>query len=121
MIDIPDSILPKNDQGQTVCPRCRNVASACTCPAPEPARPKTSAGPGLGNVYVRLEKSGRSGKAVTVVRRLPADENLLAALARELKMKAGCGGTYYIGEDGGTIELQGDRQRSARDFFKNKR
>jgi translation initiation factor 1 len=110
MIDIPDSIFPLNAAGQPVCPKCRKVLKECDCPGITPKPKKTVP----FKPYIRLEKSGRQGKTVTVIRRLPRDEQCLIQLARELKVKTGSGGTYYIGEDGGTIEIQGDHQDTAR-------
>jgi translation initiation factor 1 len=110
MIHIPDSIFPLNDAGQPVCPKCRKVIRECTCPSGEP--PPRKALP--FTPYIRLEKSGRQGKSVTVVRRLPRDEGFLKQLARRLKAETASGGTYYIGEDGGTIEVQGDHQAAVR-------
>jgi translation initiation factor 1 len=111
MINIPDSIFPLNAAGQPVCPKCRKVLKECDCPGgiePElkkkvPFRP-----------YIRLEKSGRQGKSVTVIRRLPRDEATLRKLARELKLETASGGTYYVDGEGGTIEIQGDHQAAAR-------
>lgn len=67
-----------------------------------PARPAKH-----GKVHLRIEKSGRSGKTVTVlfgpgVERInePAREELLKALKGSL----GCGGAA----EGATLELQGD-------------
>jgi translation initiation factor 1 len=110
MIHIPDSIFPLNDAGQPVCPKCCKVLKGCTCPSGEPPPKKAAA----FTPYIRLEKSGRQGKSVTVIRRLPGDEKVLKELARELKARTASGGTYYIGEDGGTIEVQGDHQAAVR-------
>jgi translation initiation factor 1 len=119
MIDIPDAVFPTNDQGQAICPKCRRVVKECTCPVWEPATPKPAAGDrGFGNVYIRLEKSGRSGKTVTVIRRLAVEEKFLSELERALKKKTGSGGTHYVEEDGGTIEIQGDKEKAVREFFK---
>jgi translation initiation factor 1 len=69
---------------------------------PEPAKPKKP-----GKVHARIEKSGRSGKTVTVLfgegveRMHPAErEDLL----KSLKNTLGCGGAVVEF----TLELQGD-------------
>jgi translation initiation factor 1 (eIF-1/SUI1) len=64
-----------------------------------------------GTVHLRIEKSGRGGKTVTVlfgpgVEALGADER--AALLRSLKAALGTGGTQ--GADAGTLEVQGDER-----------
>ncbi|MBF0121777.1 MAG: hypothetical protein HQL21_00030 [Candidatus Omnitrophica bacterium] len=71
MIDIPDSFLPQDSNGLVLCPKCKRVATSCDCPVFDPIVPK-------GNPLkpiIRLEKSGRKGKVVTVIQRLPRDES----------------------------------------------
>ena len=53
---------------------------------------------------LRLEKSGRGGKTVTVVYDLPRNQAFLKDVAGELKRACGTGGTVV--DD--TLELQGD-------------
>jgi len=110
MINIPDSIFPLNSAGQPVCPKCRKVLKECDCPGIEPVPKK----PVSFRPYIRLEKSGRQGKSVTVIRRLPRDEATLRKLAKELKVQTASGGTFYVDGEGGTIEIQGDHQETAR-------
>ncbi|MCE0523797.1 MAG: translation initiation factor [Methylacidiphilales bacterium] len=83
-------------------------------PPPEPAkRAKTSRLPVLknsrGRLVLRREKKDRGGKVVVVVSgfaELPgANSVMIADLARELKGKLGCGGSF----DRHEIVLQGDR------------
>ncbi len=61
-------------------------------------------------VIFKLEKSGRGGKTVTVLERLPKNEAWLKDFAKELKAKCGTGGTHLIGPDFGIIEIQGDKR-----------
>ncbi len=61
-------------------------------------------------VIFKLEKSGRGGKTVTVLERLPKNEVWLKDFAKELKAKCGTGGTHLIGPDFGIIEIQGDKR-----------
>jgi translation initiation factor 1 len=76
-----------------------------TAKAPKPAVPKNS----LGRLVLRREKKDRAGKIVVVVSGfadLPgANSVMVADLARELKGKLGCGGSF----DRREIVLQGDR------------
>jgi translation initiation factor 1 len=59
---------------------------------------------------LRLEKKGRSGKAVTVVAGLPRNRAFLAVLAAELKRACGTGGTAADG----AVEMQGDQRERLR-------
>ena len=59
---------------------------------------------------LRIEKSGRDGKTVTVVDGLPKNRALLKQLASELKQACGSGGTT-----GDThVEIQGDQRDAIR-------
>lgn len=94
---------------------------------PGPVEPESGAGgsgevendtlPGgkLGRVAFRKEKSGRSGKTVTVAFGFleTISEGQLERLAREARQALGCGGTL----SGREIELQGDVVDRARVFF----
>jgi translation initiation factor 1 len=79
-------------------------------PASTPSPPKAEASAAektFARAVVRLERSGRGGKEVTLVERLP-----LAAKDRDVWLKAlksalGCGGVV----DGETLVLQGDQRR----------
>ncbi len=113
MIHIPDSIYPKDFNGHALCPRCRKLVAQCVCPSLEPAKPKQ---PKI-KPTIRLDKSGRKGKVVTLIGALPRNEAYLKDLASQLKAKTGSGGTFYVTEDGGTIELQGDHKDVVVKFF----
>ena len=63
---------------------------------------------------LRIEKSGRGGKTVTVVDQLPKQEIFLRDLASELKKKCGSGGTYIMDRKEGVIEIQGDKRDAIR-------
>jgi translation initiation factor 1 len=73
--------------------------------APKPAIPKNS----RGRLVLRREKKDRGGKTVVVISgftELPgANAVMIADLAKELKGKLGCGGSF----DRQEIVLQGDR------------
>ena len=128
MIDIPDFIYPKHSNFPltkkpcdveaigpfALCPRCKKLVAQCDCPSIEPIKQKSSP----IKPSVRLDKGGRIGKVVTLIAALPRNEAYLKDLAKQLKVKTGSGGTFYIGEQGGTIELQGDHRDVVREFFR---
>ncbi len=114
MIDIPDFVYAKDPHGNALCPRCRKPVAQCDCPVVEPAKPK----PPPIRPNVRLDRSGRKGKVVTLIEALPKDELCLKDLTKALKVKTGSGGTFYVTENTGTIELQGDHKKCAVEYFK---
>jgi translation initiation factor 1 (eIF-1/SUI1) len=114
MIDIPDFVYPKDPNGNALCPRCKKLVAQCDCPSFEPAKPKSQ----QVKPSIRLDKSGRKGKVVTLIGALPRNEEYLKDLAKELKVKTGSGGTFYLSEDGGTVELQGDHKELVTGFFR---
>ena len=89
----------------TVCPKCGWPKADCRCAAnlEQPVPEKIVA-------RLRLEKSGRGGKSVTVVDGLPKNRDFLRELAGHLKRACGTGGT--AGE--GCVEIQGDRREVLR-------
>jgi translation initiation factor 1 len=120
MIDIPDSIYPKDADGHALCPRCKKWVTQCDCPTLEPVKQKSSAASAI-KPSIRLDKSGRRGKVVTLISALPPNEAYLKDLAKELKVKIGGGGTYYISGDSGIIEIQGDHKEVVAEFFRTKK
>ena len=85
---------------------------AAAPPVPERA-PRTQTGrratpgaPADGVVRIWLERHGRNGKPVSIVRGLRLDGGALAALATRLKRACGTGGTAKDGE----IIIQGDHR-----------
>ncbi|MCU7496914.1 MAG: hypothetical protein HF314_09225 [Ignavibacteria bacterium] len=93
------------------CPRCKELISECTCPKDED----------MSNVKItpvlRIEKSGRHGKTVTVIDKLPLNESYLKDLTSELKKKCGSGGTYKTEAGKGSIEIQGEKRELIRAYF----
>ncbi len=127
-----------------MCPECQKAIAECRCPRggsptrnsggrqaagsqaargsqasrgsqAAGARGKAS-GSAPGKVHVALEKKGRRGKAVTVIYALPLGDFELQDVAKELKSRAGTGGTVKDG----TIELQGDQVALARSWLTEK-
>lgn len=79
-------------------------------PAPEPAAVPVAAPPATASVrraVVRLERSGRGGKEVTVVEHLGLPGSEQDAWLRSLRSALGCGGTV----EGDAIVLQGDHRK----------
>ena len=95
--------LPKPEPEPEKSPRLAETAKQAK--APKPAIPKNS----RGRLVLRRETKDRGGKVVVVVSGfagLPgANSVMIANLAKELKGKLGCGGSF----DRQEIVLQGDR------------
>lgn len=96
------------------CPKCKELLVECCCESePDLKTYKFIA-------VLRLEKSGRGGKTVTVVDQLPKQEIFLRELSSELKKKCGAGGTYLLDGKEGVIEIQGDKRESIRQHLTKK-
>ncbi len=90
------------------CPGCGNVINECSCVAEAKVNiPDITA-------VLRIEKSGRKGKTVTVVDRLPKNEKFLKDMTKKLKTQCGSGGTYKKDGKDGVIEIQGDKRTNIR-------
>ena len=87
--------------GGPACPRCGWPQAQCKCSS---TFTKAEPVPGKVVAKLRMEKSGRGGKTVTVVYDLPENPGFLKGLAKELKQACGTGGTVV----GNTVEIQGD-------------
>jgi translation initiation factor 1 len=92
-----NSGLVYSTDGGRMCPECRQPLTACTCKG-QPAIT------GDGVVRVSLQKKGRGGKSVTVVKGLALDAAALALLGKQLRTACGSGGTVKDG----VIEVQGE-------------
>jgi translation initiation factor 1 len=96
-----------------VCQGCGWPQGDCTCSSrigrDEPVPDRITA-------KLRMEKTGRGGKTVTVVFGLPRNVEFLKELTQELKRACGTGGT--ASEDG--VELQGDLRERVREFLRKK-
>jgi len=93
------------------CPKCKKLPCACG----KSAAKKPAGKPG-GAAKMRLEKSGRGGKAVTVLFELGMGEAQLKELLKELKTRCGCGGALK----GDTLEIQGDHRDKIEEVFRAK-
>jgi translation initiation factor 1 len=99
--------------GGHVCPRCGWPVDRCACsksPAGKDALPNRIV------AKLRMEKSGRGGKTVTVVDGLPNNDAFLKELCQELKRGCGTGGAVKDG----TIELQGELRDRVREQLAKK-
>ena len=65
---------------------------------------------------LRMEKTGRGGKTVTVIYDLPNNAGFLKDLCTELKKTCGCGGA--VTDDG--VELQGELRDRVRTHLEKK-
>jgi translation initiation factor 1 len=85
----------------SICPKCGWPSRDCKCSSQftreEPVPSKIVA-------KLRVEKSGRGGKTVTVVYDLPNNQAFLKDLASELKRACGAGGAVVEN----AVEIQGD-------------
>jgi translation initiation factor 1 len=104
------AVVYSTDRGR-VCPKCGWPSDNCQCskPADEPVPAKVTP-------RLRVEKSGRAGKIVTVIADLPRNAAFLNDLARQLKRHCGTGGTVVDN----AIELQGDQRDRARAWLRAK-
>jgi translation initiation factor 1 len=85
----------------SICPTCGWPTRDCKCSS------RFGRDEGIPSKIVaklRVEKSGRSGKTVSVVYDLPKNAAFLRDLASELKRACGAGGTVVEN----TVEIQGD-------------
>jgi translation initiation factor 1 len=62
---------------------------------------------------LRMERTGRGGKTVTVIDGLPRNAAFLKQLCQDLKRAAGCGGAVQDG----AVELQGDLRERVREIL----
>lgn len=65
-------------------------------------------------VKVKLDTSGRRGKAVTMVTNIQHNPQVIQDLEKKLKQHCGAGGTSYAK----TIEIQGDQVDKVKAFLK---
>ena len=104
-------LVYSTDTGR-ICPGCGWPTRDCKCSR----RTATESVPARIVAKLRMEKTGRSGKTVTVVYDLPRNAEFLKALAQELKRACGTGGAVV--DD--TIELQGELRDRVRAFLTKK-
>ena len=79
----------------------------------------TDAVPVKFSPILRIEKSGRGGKTVTVIDALPRNEDFLAEWTTKLKKLCGSGGTHRVTVEAGIVEVQGDHRDRLRKYFES--
>lgn len=84
------------------CPKCNELQVNCKCAIQEKVETNQI------TAVLRIEKNSRGGKIVTVIDRLPKNEEFLKNLCTKLKKQCGTGGTHSFKD--GTIEIQGDKK-----------
>ncbi len=85
----------------SICPTCGWPVDKCACSG---RFAKNERLPAKIVAKLRIEKSGRGGKTVTVVYDLPNHQSFLKDLAGELKRACGAGGAVVEN----SVEIQGD-------------
>ncbi len=70
--------------------------------------------PSKQRLIVSIDRSGRAGKQVTLVKGFVGTQEDLAALGKQLKVKCGVGGTAKDGE----ITIQGDLRDKVTELLK---
>jgi len=106
-------------KGSTPPPETEGVNLPERKKAPEPERrsePERAAAGGktkIGRAVIRLERTGRGGKEVTIVERVGASSGEREQILKKLKAALGCGGTI----EGDAIVLQGDQRERVRAFL----
>lgn len=69
---------------------------------------------------IHMERSGRGGKTVTIISKLPNNSEFLSETLKVLKQKCGTGGKFYLdAKKGGCVELQGDWRIKLPDLLKS--
>ena len=106
----PPRLVYASQMGR-VCPKCGWPASDCRCQSQRPAENEPV--PARIVFKLRIEKTGRGGKTVTVIDGLPRNAPFAAALAQELKRGCGTGGALRDG----ALELQGDLRDRVRELL----
>jgi len=95
------SVVYSSGKGR-MCPTCGWPIANCQCSS----RKATESVPDKVVAKLRIEKTGRGGKTVTVIYDLPNNAAFLKDLCAALKKACGTGGA--VAEH--TIELQGDHR-----------
>ncbi len=96
-----------------ICPKCGWPQRNCKCSA---QFQRDEALPARIVAKLRMEKTGRGGKTVTVVYGLPDNQSFLKELSTELKRACGTGGAVV---EGG-VEIQGELRDRIRDVLTKK-
>lgn len=87
-------------------------------PSPEESKPLKGEEHFINKSVIRvhLEKKGRGGKAVSIVKGLQMTDTMMKDLSAKIKSHCGVGGTQKNGE----IIIQGDKRDRIIEFLKSK-
>jgi translation initiation factor 1 len=96
-----------------MCPGCGWPADNCQCSS---QHAKDEPLPARIVAKLRIEKTGRGGKTVTVIYDLPRNAAFIKELTLELKRTCGVGGTAQDDR----VELQGEQRDRVRDLLRKK-
>lgn len=110
----PSARLVYASQRGRVCPQCGWPANDCRCASQRPAEDEPV--PARIVFKLRVERTGRGGKTVTVIDGFPRNAPFAEALAQELKRSCGTGGALRDG----ALELQGDLRDRVRELLTRK-
>jgi translation initiation factor 1 len=105
--------LVYSSESGTQCQICGHRRDRCRCPDAVAAKQTV---PDKIVAKLRVEKSGRKGKIVTVVDGLPTNRVFLEGLAKELKAACASGGTAAASH----VEIQGDHRDRLRGLLEKK-
>ena len=108
---MPSRPVYSTEKGE-LCTTCGWPVRQCVCSTTR----ATASIPARITAKLRMEKSGRGGKTVTVVDGLPNNADFLKLLAAELKQACGTGGAVKDA----TVELQGDHRDRLRALLSRK-
>ena len=107
----PSACVVYTSQWGRMCPQCGWPSNDCRCASRQPAEVEPV--PTRIVFKLRVERTGRGGKTVTVLDGFPYNAQFAAALAQELKRGCGTGGALR----GGVLELQGDLRDRVRELL----
>ncbi|MBN1478826.1 translation initiation factor [candidate division KSB1 bacterium] len=93
-----DTLVYSTDPTKRKCPVCGQYECVCQTIEDRPLSGQTAT--------LVIERKGRKGKTVTIVRGLKVNPFQLATIAKTLKQRIGTGGTAKQGQ----IEIQGDHR-----------
>jgi len=92
------NLVYTTDHSREKCPKCGQYDCVCETSDEQPLSGQTA--------KITLDRKGRKGKSMTVVKGLKVNPNHLADIAKTIKQKIGTGGTAKEGR----IEIQGDHR-----------
>jgi translation initiation factor 1 len=115
MTDSPFRLVYSTDPEKNVlCKSCKQLVSACICQHDEEVVIEKI------NALLLVEKKGRGGKTVSVIKRLPRNAEFVGGMVKELKKICGAGGTCGTTSSEGFVEIQGEKREEIRKYLKGR-